>query len=42
MLEWFIKFPEFTEYTEFQFHLGKTPLWVHKYTNPLNVTIRIS
>ena len=24
--QWLIRFPEFTEFTEFPFHLGKTPL----------------
>ena len=24
MLQWFIKFPEIAEFTEFLFHLGKT------------------
>ena len=24
MLQWFIRFPEFAEFTEFLFHLGKT------------------
>ena len=26
MLQWFIRFPEFAEFTEFLFHLGKTPM----------------
>ena len=26
MLQWFIKFPEFAEFNEFLFHLGKTPV----------------
>ena len=26
MLQWFIRFPEFVEFGEFLFHLGKTPL----------------
>ena len=26
MPQWFIRFPEFTEFSEFLFHLGKTPL----------------
>ena len=26
MLEWFIGFPEFAEFTEFSFPLGKTPI----------------
>ena len=28
MLQWFIRFPEFVEFTEFLFHLGKTPLFL--------------
>ena len=27
MLQWFMRFPEFAEFTEFLFHLGKTPMW---------------
>ena len=27
MLQWFIRFPEFAEFGEFLFHLGKTPLF---------------
>ena len=26
MLQWFIRFPEFAEFSEFPFHLGKTPI----------------
>ena len=26
MLGWFIRFPEFAEFTEFPFNLGKTPI----------------
>ena len=26
MLQWFISFPEFAEFSEFLFYLGKTPL----------------
>ena len=26
MFQWFIRFPEFVEFTEFPFHLGKTPI----------------
>ena len=26
MLQWFIRFPEFAEFTEFLIHLGQTPL----------------
>ena len=26
MLQWFIRFPEFAEFTEFLFHFGKTPM----------------
>ena len=26
MLQWFISFPEFAEFTEILFYLGKTPL----------------
>ena len=26
MLQWFIRFSEFAEFSEFQFHLGKTAL----------------
>ena len=26
MFQWFIRFPEFTEFIEFLIHLGKTPL----------------
>ena len=28
MLQWFIKFPEFTEFPDFLFHFGKTPLFL--------------
>ena len=27
MLQWFIRFPEFTEFNESSAHLGKTPLF---------------
>ena len=30
MLQWFITFPEFAKFSEFLFHLGKTPLSVWK------------
>ena len=26
MLQWFVSFPEFIEFSEFLFHLGKTPM----------------
>ena len=46
MLQWFIRFPELAEFTEFPFYLGKTPLWtlvIVKYivrsTEPINLTI---
>ena len=29
MLQCSIRFPEFTEFSEFLFHLGKTPMWNH-------------
>ena len=29
MLQCFIRFPEFAEFSEFLFHLGKTPMWNH-------------
>ena len=29
MLQWFTRFPELAEFTEFSFHLGKTPLFFY-------------
>ena len=31
MLQWFIRFPKFTEFTEFLFQLGKTPLRIESH-----------
>ena len=34
MLQWFIRFPEFAEFTEFLFHLAKTPMALTRLQNP--------
>ena len=28
MLQWFVRCPEFVEFTEILFHLGKTPMFI--------------
>ena len=40
MLQWFIRFPEFAEFSEFLFHLGKTPLFLHSPYHTFWNTIR--
>ena len=40
MLQWFIRFPEFAEFSEFLFHLGKTPL--HSIKNFIHVLLHFS
>ena len=39
MLQWFIRFPEFAEFTEFLFHLGKTPMFVCPVSSQWNLWI---
>ena len=46
MLQWLFRFPEFAEFIEFLFHLGKTPLELGDiiyvlYTTILNTTFSL-
>ena len=43
MLQWFLRFPEFAEFSELLFHLGKTPLYqsCSRSSNAKNVNLLI-